>query len=186
MTKSLVISEQRTKLKHLIVGLVAALSLAIMMSSCKPFWKFYDFKGANIPADIQTFSVDFFSNEAAIVNPQLGMNFTEMLKSKFQSETRLGLTNGEGDYRFSGAIVDYTVAPASLNSDVGTTQNQFNIRVRLEFVCEKYPEKNFARDFSFFKIFDASATFESVEESMSLEIQTQIVQQIFAAVALDW
>lgn len=155
-------------------------------SSCQPFWKFYDFKGANIPADINTFSVDFFANEAAIVNPQLSMSFTEKLKSKFQTETRLALTNGDGDYKFGGSIVDYSIVPASLNADIGTAQNQFNIRVRVEFTCEKYPEKNFARDFSFFKIFDATSTFESVEESLSTEIQTQIVQQIFAAVALDW
>ena len=114
------------------------------------------------------------------------MSFTEKLKSIFQTETRLALTNGDGDYKFGGSIVDYSIVPASLNADIGTAQNQFNIRVRVEFTCEKYPEKNFARDFSFFKIFDATSTFESVEESLSTEIQTQIVQQIFAAVALDW
>ena len=158
----------------------------LLMGGFTPFWKFYDFKGAAIPADIQTFSVDFFSNEAAIVNPQLSMSFTEKLKTKFQGETRLGLTNADGDYKFGGSVVEYSVVPASLNADVGTAQNQFNIRIRVEFTCEKYPEKNFARDFSFFKIFDASATFESVEESLSTEIQNQIIQQIFAAVALDW
>ncbi len=163
-----------------------ALPLLFLMGGCTPFWKFYDFKGAAIPADIQTFSVDFFSNEAAIVNPQLSMSFTEKLKTKFQGETRLGLTNADGDYKFGGSVVEYSVVPASLNADVGTAQNQFNIRIRVEFTCEKYPEKNFARDFSFFKIFDASATFESVEESLSTEIQNQIIQQIFAAVALDW
>lgn len=160
--------------------------LLLLMGGCTPFWKFYDFKGAAIPADIQTFSVDFFSNEAAIVNPQLSMSLTEKLKTKFQSETRLSLTNADGDYKFGGSIVEYSITPAALNADVGTAQNQFNIKVRVEFVCEKYPEKSFARDFSFFKIFDASATFESVEESLSTEIQNQIVQQIFAAVALDW
>jgi hypothetical protein len=108
------------------------------------------------------------------------------LKTKFQSETRLALTNADGDYKFGGSIVEYTITPATLNADVGTAQNQFTIRIRVEFTCEKYPEKNFARDFSFFKIFDASASFESVEEGLSTDIQNQIVQQIFAAVALDW
>jgi len=71
------------------LGACLLLPLLLLMSGCTPFWKFYDFKGAAIPADIQTFSVDFFSNEAAIVNPQLSMSFTEKLKTKFQSETRL-------------------------------------------------------------------------------------------------
>jgi hypothetical protein len=162
------------------------ISLVISASGCKPFWKYYDFKGANIPADINTFSVAFFGNEAQLVNPQLSMNFTEKLKSKFQTETRLGLISSNGDYQFAGSITDYSITPASLNADVGTAQNQFNIKVRVEFTCEKYPEKNFTRDYSFFKLFDASASFQSVEEGLSAEIQTQIVQQIFAAVALDW
>jgi hypothetical protein len=168
------------------LGTCLLLPLLLLMGGCTPFWKFYDFKGAAIPADIQTFSVDFFSNEAAIVNPQLSMSFTEKLKTKFQSETRLALTNADGDYKLGGSIIEYSITPASLNADVGTAQNQFNIKVRVEFVCEKYPEKSFARDYAFFKIFDASSTFESVEESLSTEIQNQIVQQIFAAVALDW
>ncbi len=162
------------------------LFMAVAASGCKPFWKFYDFKGANIPADINTFSVTFFSNEAQLINPQLSMNFTENLKSKFQTETRLGMVSGNGDYQFAGSITDYSVIPASLNADIGTAQNQFNIKVRVEFSCEKYPEKSFTRDYSFFKLFDASASFQSVEEGLSAEIQTQIVQQIFAAVALDW
>lgn len=161
-------------------------ALVISLCGCKPFWKFYDFQGTNIPADVQTFSVLFFGNEAALVNPKLSMNFTEKLKSKFQTETRLGLVGTNGDYQFAGAITEYNVVPASLNADIGTAQNQFNIKVRCEFSSEKYPEKNFARDFSFFKIFDASKPFESVEESLSIEIQTQIVQQIFATVALDF
>ena len=168
------------------LGTCLLLPLLLLLGGCTPFWKFYDFKGAAIPADIQTFSVDFFSNEAAIVNPQLSMSFTEKLKTKFQSETRLALTNADGDYKLGGSIIEYSITPASLNADVGTAQNQFNIKVRVEFVCEKYPEKSFARDYAFFKIFDASSTFESVEESLSTEIQNQIVQQIFAAVALDW
>ncbi|MEI8101071.1 MAG: LptE family protein [Bacteroidota bacterium] len=162
------------------------LFLAVATSGCKPFWKYYDFKGANIPADINTFSVTFFSNEAQLVNPQLSMNFTEKLKSKFQTETRLGMVSSNGDYQFAGSITDYSITPASLNADIGTAQNQFNIKVRVEFTCEKYPEKNFSRDYSFFKLFDASSSFQSVEEGLSAEIQTQIVQQIFAAVALDW
>lgn len=172
--------------KRNLILISIALLLSVSFSACKPFWSYYDFKGANIPSDINTFAVDFFANEAAIVNPQLSMSFTEKLKSKFQTETRLALTNGEGDYKFAGSVMEYSITPASLNAEIGTAQNQFNIKIRVEFSCEKYPEKNFARDFSFFKIFDANSTFESVEESLSTEIQTQIVQQIFAAVALDW
>ena len=63
------------------------LSVLTLFSGC--FWKYYDFKGANIPADIQSFSVQFFTYEASLVNPKLSMAFTEKLKTKFQKDKRL-------------------------------------------------------------------------------------------------
>ncbi|MFM1791828.1 MAG: hypothetical protein RLZZ252_182, partial [Bacteroidota bacterium] len=45
------------------------------LSSC--FLKYYSFSGANIPPGVETFYVDLFTNEAALVNPQLSINFTE-------------------------------------------------------------------------------------------------------------
>lgn len=163
--------------------LLAAI-LPLFFQSCFP--PFYSFTGANIPAGVETFSVDFFTNEAQLVNPQLSLNFTEKLKTKFQTQTKLGLVAEQGDYQISGAIVDYRIDPATLNADLGTAQNQFTIKVKVEFVCNKYPEKNTVKDYSFFKIYDANQPFESVEETLSNEITDNIVQQIFAAIALDW
>ena len=158
--------------------------MAASFTGC--FWKYYDFKGANIPTDVQSFSVAFFNNEAALVNPRLSMNFTEKLKTKFQSETRLNLTAENGDYQFAGAIVGYQLDPAAINPETGAAQTQFTITVRVEFACPKYPEKNFTKNFTSSKIFDASSEFSSIEESLSNELTDIIVQQIFSAVALDW
>ncbi len=167
--------------------LVLAVFLVITtfgLQSCFP--PFYSFSGANFPDDVETFTVDFFNNEASLVNPQLSLNFTEKLKTKFQTQTKLGLKAEQGDYHFSGAITEYRIDPATLNADLGTAQNQFTIKVKVEFVCDKHPEKNIIKDFSFFKIYDANQPFESVEETLSNEITDNIVQQIFAYFALDW
>lgn len=157
---------------------------ATSFNSC--FWKYYSFSGANIPPGVETFSVDLFANEATLVNPQLSINFTEKIKTKFQTQTKLGLVAQQGDYQISGSIIDYRIDPATLNADVGTAQNQFSIKVKVEFACPKYPEKNTAKEYSFFKIYDANQPFESVESPLSEEITDNIVQQIFAAIALDW
>lgn len=158
--------------------------VSISLSSC--FWKYYSFSGANFPDDIETFSVDLFTNEAALVNPQLSIDFTEKIKTKFQTQTKLGLVAQQGDYQISGSIVDYRIDPATLNADVGTAQNQFTIKVKVELACNKYPEKNKIKEYSFFKIYDANQPFESVEAPLSEEIIDNLTQQIFAAIALDW
>lgn len=158
--------------------------IAVLFSGC--FWKFYDFKGANIPNDIENFSVQFFNNEASLVNPRLSMAFTEKLKTKFQSETRLRLIANDGDYQFAGAIVGYSLESAAINPSSGSAQTQFTMTIRCEFNCPKYPEKNFTKNFTSSKIYDAGTDFSSVEETLSDELSTIIVQQIFSQVALDW
>lgn len=158
--------------------------VALLISAC--CGRIYNLKGSNIPKDIKTFSVDFFNNEAQLVNPQLSIQFTEKLKTKFQTQTKLNLVTQNGDYHFSGAIKDYRVNPATVTSNSGAAQNQFTITIKVVFECPAYPEKNFTRDFSFFRTFDATTNFSSVENSLSDEITDNIIQQIFAATALDW
>jgi hypothetical protein len=58
--------------------------------------------------------------------------------------------------------------------------------VRVEFNCQKYPEKNFTKTFTSSKIFDANTAFAALEDNLTEELSTIIVQQIFSAVALDW
>jgi hypothetical protein len=77
------------------------------------------------------------------------------------------------------------VVPVTI-SNSQAAQNQFTITVKVVFNCTAYPEKNFTKDFSFFRTFDATSNFTTVEKSLSEEITDNIVQQIFAATALDW
>lgn len=164
--------------------LLPSIILTMLVSGCSICG--YDFNGSNIPPDIKSISVAFFNNEAEIVNPQLSLQFTEKLKTKFQSESKLKLVTENGDYRLSGAIRDYRWSPATLNGPGGTGQNQFSITVRVNFESEKYPDKNFNKDFSQNAVFDASKNFSDVEQQFSSEISDKIVQQIFAEIALDW
>lgn len=155
----------------------------MIMSAC--CGKIYDFRGANIPPDVNSFSVDFFKNEATIVNPELSILITEKLKTKFQTESRLKLVASSGDYKFAGTIKDYKISQASLDN-TGASQNQLTINVKVIFISEFHPEKNFERDYSFFKTYLATEDFNIIENNLATEITDVIVQKIFAEVALDW
>ena len=165
-------------------ALFGMLILSTILSSC--IGKYYNFRGANIPDDVTTFSVSYFNNEASLVNPSFSLDFTEKVKTKFQTETQLGLKAEEGDYKIGGVIKNYSIAPAAINVQTGAAQTQFTIIVNVEFECVKYPEKNFTRDFTSSITFDAGTDFSSVESSLSNELSDIIVQQIFSAIALDW
>lgn len=164
------------------MSLIKVFLLTTLFTGCK----IYNFKGSNIPKDVQTFSVDLFSNEAQLVNPQLSLNFTEKLKTKFQSETRLELVTSSGDWRFSGAIRNYSITPVQLDNNSTASQNQFTITINVTFENDSDPEKNFTKDFTFFRTYDTSKEFSTVENELAGEITDNIVQQIFAATALEW
>jgi len=155
---------------------------AFTISSCG----IYDFRGSNIPADVESFSISYFENEAELVNPSLSIDFTEKLKTKFQTETQLSLKNQEGDYQVAGFIKSYRIQPAALSSATGATQTQFTITVHVDFTYPKYSEKDFSKDFTSSQTFDSQLEFSSVESQLSAELTDIIVQQIFAAIALDW
>ena len=162
---------------------IKSLAMAVLLTAC--CGRIYDFRGANIPADVNSFSVEFFKNDAPLVNPQLSILFTEKLKTKFQTESRLKLVAEQGDFRFSGSITDYRISQASLDEN-GAAQNQLNITVHVVFFAGTHAEKNFEKDYVFFKTYKATDEVSGIENNLSSEISDVIVQKIYADVALDW
>ena len=148
---------------------------------------FYSFSGTSICAEVETYSVSFFENNASIVSPLLSQTMTEELKQKFISETNLSIQEKDGDYEFSGSITKFEVTPvAAQNTDVAS-QNRLTIVVSAKLVCEKCPESSFEKDFNGFLDFDATEDFSSVENQLVGDIvKDQLVQKIFNEAAINW
>lgn len=149
--------------------------------SCK-----YSLSGINIPADVKNISIQYFDNKASYVNPSLSQKFTEQLKDKFLRETSLALVGSEGDFRLSGFIVDYKTEPVASTSNTGALKNRFSMTVKAIFECPKHKEMNFTESITRFQEFDASQSFQSIENRLSEEVSAQIIQEIFNKVALKW
>lgn len=161
-----------------------AISLVIVFSqwSCG----IYSFSGSSIPPEVETFSVDFFQNKAAIVAPVLSQTMTEKLKSKFISETNLSIQEEEGDFEFSGVITGYTVSPVAAQNSEDANLNRLTITVTAKLVCDKKPELSFEQSFQNFQDFDARTNFSSIESSLIDEISDMLIQQIFNKAAINW
>ncbi|MGB0850777.1 MAG: LptE family protein [Bacteroidia bacterium] len=162
-----------------ILGLVLSMSL---LQSCN----FYKFSGTSISADVETFSVSFFENNAAIVSPLLSQAITEKLKQKFISETNLSIEESNGDFSFSGNIVGFNVSPVSAQSSDNAQLNRLTIAVEVKLVSEVDPKSSFEQTFTNFQDFDAGANFSDVEDNLVDEISDMIVQSIFNKAAINW
>lgn len=147
----------------------------------------YDFKGGvNIPAHVQTFSVQFFENRAKLVEPTFSQRFTDELKAHLEGNTSLRLVNGMGDIDFSGTITTYQITPQAVSAGDQSALTRFTIAVKLEYSDQKIPENEFEKSISAYREFPTSEPFSSVEESLSQEIMEEIIEQIFNAAFVNW
>ena len=70
----------------------------------------YNFTGAK-PINAKTFQVNYFQNNADLIEPGIERKFTQDLQNLIQNQTNLSLTNSGGELVYEGEIVDYRVSP---------------------------------------------------------------------------
>ena len=164
------------------VYFIGILGLLSLLSSCN----LYKFSGTSIPPEVKTFSVDFFDNRASIVSPLLSQIMTEKLKQKFISETNLSIEETNGDFSFSGAIVEYAVTPVSAQSTDNAQLNRLTIVVEVKLKSKISPSSSFEQRVPSFVDFDAGKDFSGEEDQLIDEISDMIVQQVFNKAAINW
>ena len=82
---------------------------------------------ASIPPEVKTFRVNYLTNKAQYVNPQLSPQLTEKLKSKIIGNTRLRQTNGDdAHYDIGGSVTQYYTSTTGISGNSATT-NRLNI-----------------------------------------------------------
>jgi len=123
---------------------ISILFLALALPSCKGG---YSFTGGNV-GDAKTMQVDFFDNNAQIVNPEASQWVTEAIKDIFVQQTPLELVQGPADMYISGEINEYSLRPQAARGPSEVAQMLFTISVQVEFINELAPENNFNARFS--------------------------------------
>ncbi|MDR2813917.1 MAG: LPS assembly lipoprotein LptE [Prevotellaceae bacterium] len=146
----------------------------------------YSFSGASISPDSKTFSVQFFPNMAPLVNPTLSSTFTEALKMKFLTSTRLSETDDAGDLAFEGEITGYAVTPQAITASEVAAQNRLTISVHIKFTNVQDPAQAFDKTFSQYEDYDSQRNLSDVEGELVDEIVKKLVEDIFNAAVANW
>src|SRR5690606_20941024 len=97
---------------HRILSIVLAIC-CLSFSSCGVK---YGFSCGSIPQNMKTIHVQLFENIAPMVYPTLSQNFTEGLKERIRSQSRLSQVNGDADATFEGVITGYDITPAAVEA----------------------------------------------------------------------
>ena len=146
----------------------------------------YSFTGGST-GDAKTIQIDYFPNNAPLVEPSVSQKFTVALQDLFLRQTNLSLTTAGGDLHFEGEIIDYKIIPISATADQRAAQNRLTVSVRVRFYNKLIEEDDFEKTFSFFSDFDANQqlTGSALEDALN-EIFERITQDIFNASVAKW
>jgi hypothetical protein len=168
---------------HLKLVLGLGFVLVVLFSGCKVS---YSFSGAAIPPEANTVSVLYFQNNASLAPPTLSQKFTEALRDRLSTQTRLALVSRGGDLSYEGSIIGYATAPIAIQSTDQAALNRLTITVSVKYTCAFDEKKNFEQTFSRFFDYPSTQSLASVEEQLMQEINDQLVQDIFNKSLNDW
>lgn len=146
----------------------------------------YTFTGASVSPDVKTYSVDFFPNNSPLFQPTLSQVFTEGLRDKVMSQSKLNLINSGGDLHFEGEITNFNSSPVSVQSAEMAAVNRLTISVKVKFTNSKDEKQNFEQVFTQFEDYPASSSLSDVENELITKIVAKLTEDIFNKALASW
>lgn len=164
-------------LKH-----ISVLFLVSTLFCCGP----YSFTGVQ-PLTAKTFQVNYFQNNAALIEPGIERDFTLALQDLILNQTSLDLVNSNGDLVYEGEIVEYRISPTTATAQNTAAQNRLTIGVNVRFFDKNDPDAELEQRFSFFYDYPGSAQLVGSQKDTAIEeIFQRITQDIFNASLAKW
>ncbi|MGM0646965.1 MAG: LptE family protein [Bacteroidota bacterium] len=146
----------------------------------------YSFTGASLPPEAESVTIDYFSNRANMVNPNLTDNLTNALKDRFQSQTSLSLQDAGGDLYFEGEVTDYKTKPVAIQGNDQAAANRLTITIKVKFVNRYDQQQNFETTFSRYEDYDSNVSLSTVEDELVNQIVEYLVDDIFNKSVVNW
>jgi hypothetical protein len=166
------------KLRHII----SAFLMLLTVNGCGV----YNFTGA-APIDAKTFQVNFFQNNAELIEPGIDRKFTLALQDLIQNQTNLSLTNSGGELVYEGEITDYRISPMTATADQRAAQNRLTISIMVRFRNTKKEEDDLEKRYSFYYDYAGDAQPVGAVLTTALdEIFLRITQDIFNDTLAKW
>lgn len=165
------------KLTHILIIIIC-----FSLNSCK----YYNFTGTG-KIDADTFQVNYFQNNADLVEPGIERTFTIKLQEILQNQTSLNMVAQGGDLLYEGEIVEYRITPMTATADQRAAQNRLTISILVRFSNKNKEEDDFEKRFSFYHDYPANEQMTGSRLTSALdEIFERITQDVFNASLAKW
>ena len=171
----------RTQNMNLKYKIVTILTLFLLVS-CNVK---YNFTGTG-KINAKTFQVNYFQNNAEIVEVGIERTFTQKLQNTIQNQTNLDLVSSGGDLLYEGEIVEYRITPMAANANQQSSQNRMTITINVRYSSKNSEDDNFEKRFSFFHDYDANLLPSAVLNEALEIIYERITLDIFNESLAKW
>ncbi len=161
---------------------LAMLTCCLIFTNCG----IYSFSGASIPAEAKTVSVQYFPNNAQLVNPLLSNTFTNALNDMFVNQTTLQSVAQNGDLAFEGEITGYSTAPIAITGNQTAAMNRLTVTVNVRFTNRYDESKNFEQNFSQYQDYPSEQDLNMVQDVLVEQIVEDLCQDIFNKAVVNW
>ena len=164
-----------------------ACSLVVLLSCCLfSGCGIYTFSGASIPAEAKTVSVQYFPNNAQLVNPLLSNALTNALNDMFVNQTTLQSVPQNGDLALEGEITGYSTAPIAITGNQTAAMNRLTVTVNVRFTNKYDESKDFEQRFSQYQDYPSSQDLNAVQDVLVEQIIEDLCQDIFNKAVVNW
>ncbi|RZL61743.1 MAG: hypothetical protein EOO93_12275 [Pedobacter sp.] len=155
-----------------------------MLSGC------YSFKGSSTDG-LKTVKVEFFENNAPLVIPNLSQQFTEDLKERIRTQSKLSITQNEADVVFTGRITGYDIRPIAIQDNkapiAGANRLTITVMVKYTNNTEFKESKSFEQSFTAFEDFSlAGQSLESQQQKLIKLVNVKLTENIFNQAFAQW
>ncbi len=146
----------------------------------------YNFTGTG-KIDAKTFQVNYFQNNASLIEPGIERTFTQKLQNLIQNQTNLNLVSSGGDLTYEGEIVDYNISPTTATADQRAAESRLSITVNVRFSNKNKETDSFEKKFNFFYNYPGTEQLVGSKLNAGLEeIFERITQDIFNESLAKW
>ena len=162
--------------------LTVLFTCCLLLSSCG----IYSFSGASIPAEAKTVSVQYFPNNAQLVNPLLSNTLTNALNDIFVNQTTLQSVAQNGDLALEGEITGYSTSPIAITGNQTAAMNRLTVTVNVRFTNKYDESKSFEQSFSQYQDYPSGQDLSSVQDVLVEEIVNNLCEDIFNKAVVNW
>ncbi len=169
-----------TSQRRRISKLLAIVFLACFSGSC------YTLNGVSIGPDTRSFYISQFDVTTSQAPPSLGQLFSELLKQRINTNTRLAFADENPDVEFVGSLVGFTVTPEAPNPNTGADLNRLTISVQVDYTDTKTPKNSYTQTFTDFENFPGNTDLLAVQDQLVEVLFERLSEEVFNKAFSNW